>query len=571
MNDSSLRRARWRDPDPTRCVGWLPAGRVTLADFQRRIGAWQACLDTLAAPGRCYALHERDPLAFASALLALWERGDSALLPADDRPETLAGVDALTQARLGGVPGGHRPGDAGAAPRWGTLSAERTAVWLYTSGSTGAAQRLPKSFAQLDAELATHRDLWPLEGRLTISQVSHQHIYGLLFAILRPLVEAAPMAGALCRYPETLHAWLAALDETSQAVLISAPPPLERLPETLDWPRVRQRLAAVYSSGAPLPAAAGRRTHRLLDAPVRELYGSSETGGIAWRGVPRQDDAWTPLPGIAVRADRDDDHLWLRSPYLDSRDWQRQADRIREAGDGRFQLLGRADRIAKVGGKRLSLTAMDRALEAADGVRRARTVVLPEPSGRLGAIVQLDPAGIPVEHGARRRRITALRERLARAFEPTVIPRAWRFVETWPVNAQGKLTVERVERLFRDRLDHRQPRWLGVEAYADGCCHVTLEVPERLAHLAGHFPGRPVVPGVVMIQWTCDLAREHLGVTGAFSRLERVKFPQLLPPGERVTLALEWHGDMQRLDFRLSGRHGCHASGRMHFRAGDPS
>ena len=116
-------------------------------------------------------------------------------------------------------------------------------------------------FAQLDAELATHQALWPLGTRLVISQVSHQHIYGLLFAILRPLCEGAPLADATCRYPETLHAWLAAL-AADEAVLISAPPPLERLPESLDWPAVRARLAYVHSSGAPLSAAASARAAR---------------------------------------------------------------------------------------------------------------------------------------------------------------------------------------------------------------------------------------------------------------------------------------------------------------------
>ncbi|GAA5176025.1 AMP-binding protein [Modicisalibacter zincidurans] len=574
MTASPLLSAPWRASEPGRRVGWRAgctasetASRVvTLGEFQQRIGAWQACLDAIAEPGQHWSLYARAPLEFAAALIALWERGDSALLPADDRPETLAATDRLTRARLGDIADGQVPGSPGRAPRWGRLDPERRALTLYTSGSSGEPQRLDKRFAQLDAELATHQALWPLGARLVISQVSHQHIYGLLFAILRPLCEGAPLADATCRYPETLHAWLAAL-AADEAVLISAPPPLERLPESLDWPAVRARLAYVHSSGAPLSAAASARARALLDAPVLEIYGSSETGGIAWRDQ-HHGERWTPLPGIEVRAD-EQSQLWLRSPFIAARDWQRQADRI-EPGDNGFRLLGRSDRIAKVGGKRVSLTAMDRALGADPRVREVRTVTLAQHATRLGAIVRLDAVDLPHEHTARRTLIASLRSRLLAGYEPTVVPRYWRFVAHWPSNAQGKLTAALVSRLFRDLDDRRQPRWLGAIDSGEGRCLIDFEVPERLAFLDGHFPGQPVVPGVVLVQWACQLAREQFALAAPFQGLERVKFPLLLLPGERARLVLNLaaaSGDRQSLGFSVDSARGRHASGRVAFAA----
>nr|WP_298373131.1 AMP-binding protein [uncultured Halomonas sp.] len=594
MTDTSLLSAPWRHASLNQPIGWrcaepIAEAAVPWSMLHGRIGAWQDLLDSLAPSGRRWLLHLREPLEFAAALIACWERGDSVVLPADDRPETLAGVDRLTAGRLGDVMSGHRAGPDAGIPRWGTLDAGALALSLYTSGSSGDPQRLDKCFAQLDAELCMHARLWPLEGRLVISQVSHQHIYGLLFAILRPLCEGATMATSLCRYPETLSAWLARLAKTHpsssadmvpdavtapcDAVLITAPPPLERLPEELDWQTAPQVLSRIHSSGAPLSQAASERALRILGVPVSEIYGSSETGGIAWR-IQQRSECWTPLPGIEIRDDTQGT-LWLRSPFLDTTDWQRQADRIAIEESG-FRLLGRIDRILKVGGKRLSLTSMDRTLATYPGVLQARTINLPERNTRLGAIVQLEPQLIPYDHAARRALTEGLRRHLLETFESTVIPRYWRFVDTWPANAQGKFSGTVMARLFRDLQikdlhNRRLPRWLGVTFEDDERCRVTLEVPERLIYLQGHFDAQPVLPGVVILQWIIELAREHLGLQSTFKRFERVKFPQLLRPGDRAELSLLLssvppQGEQNpKLTFTLKGRQATHASGKAIF------
>ncbi|HET8792019.1 MAG TPA: AMP-binding protein, partial [Modicisalibacter sp.] len=87
MIDSALLSAPWRQGEPTRIVAWHADTdtAVTLNDLHARIDAWQTTLDTLDAPGQRWLLHHRDPIDFAAALIALWERGDSAVLPADDR------------------------------------------------------------------------------------------------------------------------------------------------------------------------------------------------------------------------------------------------------------------------------------------------------------------------------------------------------------------------------------------------------------------------------------------------------------------------------------------------------
>ncbi len=59
--------------------------------------------------------------------------------------------------------------------------------------------------------------------------------------------------------------------------------------------------------------------------------------------------------------------------------------------------------------------------------------------------------------------------------------------------------------------------------------------------LAGHFPGDPIVPGVVILERVIEAAGRWLGRPVAVEGLPQVKFVAPLRPGERadVTLRLE--------------------------------
>ena len=66
--------------------------------------------------------------------------------------------------------------------------------------------------------------------------------------------------------------------------------------------------------------------------------------------------------------------------------------------------------------------------------------------------------------------------------------------------------------------------------------------------LPGHFPGHPVVPGVVVLERVIDAIETRHGPLGAL-RLPQVKFMQLLLPGETARVVLE--GEAQRWRFRV--------------------
>lgn len=552
-----LDQAPWRRP-LCKSTQSLIKPWATPTTLIERVDAWRRWLD--GRPAGKWLLCQRQPEAFCAALVALWESGRIAVLPTDDRPETLARVIKEVDGTLPDTPeASQNPLPPPLAP-----SPAAVAVVIYTSGSTGDPVRLTKRFDQLDAELAAHAALWPLAGTAVISQVSHQHIYGLLVGILHPLCAGVPFCDDASRYPEALAARLEEAGRAGlKAVVVSSPAQLSRLPEHLPWTE-QAAPCRVFSSGAPLSASDARHAECLLRAPVIEIYGSTETGGIAHRRQAH-DNAWQPLPGVHLLLE--DERMKVRSPFLEKPEaWWHQPDRVLPTANG-FKLLGRTDRLVKVAGKRVSLTHIEGLLAEAPEMVEARCVDLGRDDGRLGAIIAVHHDVMPHDHLTRRALIQRLRSRLAPHMEPVAIPRYWRCVDAMPSNNLGKLDRGLIKRLFADLDDNRTPRWLGEQRSGADICTLTLEVPERLIYLEGHFEEYPLVPGVVMVQWAIELARESFGLQGDFQGLERLKFQRPLQPGIRFTLELTRRGD--GIAFAFESSEGRHCAGRVRLQSRD--
>lgn len=77
----------------------------------------------------------------------------------------------------------------------------------------------------------------------------------------------------------------------------------------------------------------------------------------------------------------------------------------------------------------------------------------------------------------------------------------------------------------------------------------SLRIDAAHPALPGHFPGRPVVPGVVLLDRICAAVQRLDG--GRLARIGVVKFLAPLLPGEDANLTLTRDGT--RIRFRLEG------------------
>ncbi len=550
---------------PQQRVAWHADDTLDTGAFVRRVDAWVAALG--ARPGERFALYHSDSSEFLAILLALWHLQRIACIASDNQPGTVAMLQAHVDGFIGEFPATENLIAAAAdAPaettQWSELATDKVLLEIYTSGSSGSPKTITKNLAQLQDEVAALEALWPDDADTAVlSTVSHQHFYGLMIALLWPFSAGRRFATRTCEFPEDIIHRGARLERFT---LVSSPSHLARFSPAFDWHLLAGRCVSAFSSAAPLQRADSLNAAALLGAPVREIYGSSETGAIAWRCQQETDvdAAWQGLPGVRLCA-TDEATLAVQAPYLDV-DRQVLPDRVEFDAEGRFRLLGRVDRIVKVEGKRISLSAIEDRLRAHTGVDEVRALVLERVRVETAVVVQLTQAGAAwLQQVGRRALIGELKALLDGQLEAVAMPRRWRFVEQMPYNSQGKLPLPNLQALFVD--DARWPQILDRQLL-DGQLILHCRIPPGLDYFDGHILDRPILPGIVQLHWAEAFARRWLPVVGQFECLEVVKFQQVILPHYEVKISISFNADNGKLIFCYESERGVHSRGRICFK-----
>ena len=90
-----------------------------------------------------------------------------------------------------------------------------------------------------------------------------------------------------------------------------------------------------------------------------------------------------------------------------------------------------------------------------------------------------------------------------------------------------------------------------------------LRVPTALEHFTGHFPGFPILPGIVQLDWAVRLARRHFeGLEGSYG-IDNFKCPAPVFPEAELTLELK--RDPGGLHFKFRDQARVYCSGKVLF------
>jgi len=77
-----------------------------------------------------------------------------------------------------------------------------------------------------------------------------------------------------------------------------------------------------------------------------------------------------------------------------------------------------------------------------------------------------------------------------------------------------------------------------------------IPIPTQHPCYEAHFPGNPIVPGALLLQWIVRLLKEQYPEIEV-QQLRSVKFLAVVKPGDQCELNVDYQAEQQRLQIRL--------------------
>ncbi|HEY2133448.1 MAG TPA: AMP-binding protein [Acetobacteraceae bacterium] len=389
----------------------------------------------------------QDRYHFTVALAAATLRGQISLLSADRSPGPLARLSE----RFGGAAsvceepscaGTSRhacfalppEAPAGAVPPIFVPADQQVAI-VFTSGSTGEPVGNAKHWGVLAArsfDFGERFGMVPDSPGSIVGTVPPQHMYGFETTVLLPLLATASTWCGPAFYPADIAEALRAVP--APRTLVTTPLQLRALVESgIALPP----LSAIISATAPMDASLAAAAEARFGVHVLEIFGATETGSVASRRTV-SGDVWTTYDTVRLEQPADGAGTLVVAPPAGP---ILLTDRLDLLDATHFRLLGRADDLVKLGGRRASLAGLNRILGRIPGVKDGVFVVPDDldrrPAARLLAFVV-----------APDRSAEDILADLRRQIEPVFLPRRVVKLDSLPRNELGKLTRAATARLM---------------------------------------------------------------------------------------------------------------------------
>jgi 3-hydroxymyristoyl/3-hydroxydecanoyl-(acyl carrier protein) dehydratase len=81
------------------------------------------------------------------------------------------------------------------------------------------------------------------------------------------------------------------------------------------------------------------------------------------------------------------------------------------------------------------------------------------------------------------------------------------------------------------------PRVLSVVS-EPSLTRIAFAVPDDLCWFGGHFPDKPILPGIVQLHWAVLACRVLYGLSGSPKEIKRLKFRRMVEPPAEIELAV---------------------------------
>ncbi len=326
-------------------------------------------------------------------------------------------------------------------------------ILQLTSGSTGEPRVARQPLRNVRHGGRVYQQVFGLtETDVILAAVPLAHSFGLIGGLAASVVSGASL-WTLSRF--SIRQVLAGLRDGA-TTLLGTPLVYRLLAPMLRSESGFPALRTAVSSGGPLSLELAAEVGVGLSSTVRQIYGSTEAGLIAYQ--PDTGEPWPPdavgvaAPGVRLHIEPDTavgGQLFVRTPTLFSgylgapspargdHDSYATGDLARIDDHGRLFLTGRKDTFVNVGGRKVNPRRIERILAEYQGVRDVFVygMAAPDQEQRLHAAVVLEP-GASIEDIVEFCR--------SRRLAPYEVPHHLHAMDSLPHTGMGKIDQPRV-------------------------------------------------------------------------------------------------------------------------------
>lgn len=442
------------------------------ADLDHQVRRLAARLYGEVGASRAVALDMADPLNLILAFLAVSRSGNRALVLDTAWPEAQrAEIDRKTRPDLvvdnellaHWLSDSNATTDCVPAPTPRPTPDQPFYVG-FTSGSTGMPKGYRRSHASWLASFDLSQILFDLKPGDRVmapgSLATSLHLYGVIQAL-----QAGIGVVLVPRFrPRTV---LQAIGDQGVTALYGTPTQIKLLLQTAQRDALAPLpgLRHLIISGAKWPDDTRKALRQPFpNAQLTEFYGTSEMSFIALHNDQArapQGSVGRPVPGVEVRigptphqplATGDRGRIWVRSALVfdgyecgggdeiaREGDWLTVGDHGYLDEDGYLYLVGREKRMIVSSGLNLYPEEVEAWLVQHPAVTQAALLGLPDAlrGHKIAAVVQAGETDLSAD---------SLRQHCRQRFPASQVPKAWYFLEQWPLTQSGKTDFVALER-----------------------------------------------------------------------------------------------------------------------------